>query len=175
MLTLPIDLAIVAIMKLFLLLAALAFAGPIPELSLVRQHYINAATSQESADTFYKTLEALSESHNNSTLLAYKAASIVLLAKYEGGLISKTRLFNRGTGLLEATLKKAPGDYEAHLIRLNIQDNVPWITGYTSDIKEDKAFLIKNYAKQPEDLKAFAKKYILQCRAFSKKEKEVFY
>ena len=162
-------------MKLLLFSFILLFAtAPSPELSSVREHYVSAATSQESADSFYKALENITENHNDKTLLAYKAASIVLLAKYEGGLISKTRLFNRGTNLLEVAIKKSPDNYEARLIRLNIQDNVPWITGYTGNIKEDKAFLAKNYAKQPEDLKAFTKKYILQSDAFNAKEKVSF-
>jgi hypothetical protein len=144
------------------------------ELDSIRQSYIDAAVSQKSADAFHKSFEKIPDNHDDATLLAYKAASIVLLAKYEGGLISKTRLFNRGTDLLEAVLKKAPNNYEARLIRLNIQDNVPWITGYTSEIKQDKAFLIKNYTKQDEALKAFAKKYIMQCDAFSEKEKAQF-
>jgi len=145
-----------------------------PELSSVRQSYISAAVSEADADAFHKSFETITESNNNQTLLAYKAASIVLLAKYESGLITKTRLFNRGTDLLEATIKKAPDNYEARLIRLNIQDNVPWITGYTSEIKEDKQFLIKNYAKQPDDLKEFTKKYAVQSGAFSQKEKAMF-
>jgi len=161
-------------MKVVLLCFLFLLTGPNPELHLVREHYVSAATSQESADSFYKTFESISDTHDNKTLLAYKAASIVLLAKYKSGLISKTRLFNRGASLLEVAIKKAPTNYEARLIRFNIQDNVPWITGYTSDIKDDKAFLIKNYPQQPADLKAFTKKYVMQCDAFSDKEKIAF-
>ena len=161
-------------MKLLSFCFLLFFTLHTPELSSLRAGYISAATSQVSADAFYKTLENISDNHDNQTVLAYKAASIVLLAKYESGLFSKTRLFNRGTDLLEQAIKKAPDNYEARLIRLNIQDNVPWITGYTGDIKEDKAFLIKNYTKQPNDLKAFTKAYIMQCDAFKAKEKEAF-
>lgn len=161
-------------MKLLSLCFLMLFVNPTPELSSLRISYINAATSKVSAGAFYKTLENISENHDNQTILAYKAASIVLLAKYESGIFSKTRLFNRGTDILEQAIKKAPDNYEARLIRLNIQDNVPWITGYTGDIKEDKAFLIKNYAKQPEDLKAFTKAYVMQCDAFKAKEKLSF-
>jgi hypothetical protein len=50
---------------------------------------------------------------------------------------------------------------------------VPWITGYTGQIKADKKFLLKNFDTQPADLKAFAKAYILQSGAFSKKEKRM--
>jgi len=161
-------------MKLLSLCFLWLFTNPVPELATLRVKYVSAATSQASADAFYKTLESINENHDNHTVLAYKAASIVLLAKYESGLFSKTRLFNRGTGLLELAIKKAPNNYEARLIRLNIQDNVPWITGYTGDIKEDKAFLIKNYESQPDDLKAFTKAYIMQCDAFKAKEKTAF-
>ena len=142
------------------------------ELETVRQQYINAAQSKEHADSFYNALQNVEE--GDATLMAYKAASVVLMAKYEKGLITKTRFFNRGTDMLDETIDKAPDNYEARLIRLNIQDNVPWITGYKSEIDEDKAFLIKNYTKQPKDLRAFTKKYVQQSDAFSDKEKELF-
>ncbi|WP_294820129.1 hypothetical protein [uncultured Flavobacterium sp.] len=161
-------------MKMLIALAMAVIFGMGNELSSVRQQYIDAATSQNSANTFHAGLKELKANGSNHTLMAYKAASIVLLAKYESGLISKTRLFNRGTDLLEETIEKAPNNYEARLIRLNIQDNVPWITGYTSELKTDKAFLIKNYAKQEAALKDFAKKYAQQSEAFSQKEKAMF-
>lgn len=162
-------------MKIFSLLLVLLFVNSNNyELPVVRQKYVSAAVSQESADTFHESFANVSEDHTNSTLVAYKAASKVLLAKYEDGVFAKMRFFNQGKKLLEATIKKAPDNYEARLIRLNIQDNVPWITGYTSNIKEDKAFLMKYFTKQPEDLKVFTQKYILQCDAFSAKEKAVF-
>lgn len=162
-------------MKILSLFLVLVFsASNNYELPVVRQKYINAAISQISADTFHESFESVSEDHKNTTLVAYKAASIVLLAKYEDGVFAKMRFFNQGKKLLEATIKKDPDNYEARLIRLNIQDNVPWITGYTSNLKQDKAFLIKYFGKQPEDLRLFTQKYVLQCDAFSAKEKAVF-
>tara|TARA_B100001105_G_C22280220_1_gene394987 strand:- start:40 stop:528 length:489 start_codon:yes stop_codon:yes gene_type:complete len=161
-------------MKFLPYLILLFFANPKSELISVRQQYIDAATSESSANEFHDGLKDLKANGANHTLMAYKAASIVLLAKYESGLITKTKLFNRGTDLLEEIIEKDPNNYEARLIRLNIQDNVPWITGYTSELKKDKAFLIKNYAKQDASLRDFAKKYALQSDAFSKKEKAMF-
>jgi hypothetical protein len=160
-------------MKILPLLFLLILTNTV-ELDSVRRQYIDAATSESSAGVFHATLENVKPDGSNHTLMAYKAASIVLLAKYESGLFTKTRLFNRGTDLLEETIAKAPNNYEARLIRLNIQDNVPWITGYTSDIKKDKAFLLKHYAQQEAGLKDFTKKYALQSEAFSKKEKAMF-
>ncbi len=161
-------------MKFLPLVLLFIFSNPNPELVSIRQKYVDAATSESSANEFHSDLKDLQSTGSNHTLLAYKAASIVLLAKYESGLIKKTKLFNRGTDLLEDVIEKAPNNYEARLIRLNIQDHVPWITGYTSELKEDKAFLIKNYAKQDMALRDFTKKYALQSDAFSKKEKAMF-
>lgn len=146
---------------------------PASDLAVVRKEYINAAVSEQSTNSFYKRFEDVTDTHHNTTLVAYKAVSIILKARYESGLFSKKRLFDKGTDLLDATITKDSDNYEARLIRLNVQDNVPWITGYTGKIKEDKAFLLKNYTTQPSDLKAFAKAYILQSGAFSKKEKKM--
>ncbi|WP_297334531.1 hypothetical protein [Flavobacterium sp.] len=159
-------------MKLVMLCILFLTGVSVPELRTLRENYVSAAQSEEDANNFHDSLSKIESS--NTTLMAYKAASIVLLAKYESGLITKTKLFNRGTSLLEETLKKNPDDYEARLIRLNIQDNVPWITGYKDDIDNDKAFLIKNYSKQSVDLKAFTKKYVKQSDAFTDKEKQYF-
>lgn len=161
-------------MKLLSFLFLFTFANAGTELALVRQNYISAATSAAGADTFRKSFENVNDGHGDATLVAYKAASIVLMAKYEEGVFAKMRFFNRGKDLLEATIKKSPDNYEARLIRLNIQDNVPWITGYTSKIREDKAFLMKYFAQQPYDLRLFTQKYVSQCDAFSDKEKALF-
>jgi hypothetical protein len=160
-------------MKLLPLCLLLFFAADF-ELPVVRQNYIDAAQSESSAKSFHKTFESVAETHPDATIVAYKAASQVLMAKYEGGLVKKMRYFNRGTDLLEKVIAKAPSNYEARLIRLNIQENVPWITGYTGDIDDDKEFLIKNYPKQDAELKAFTRKYVLQSDEFSDKEKAQF-
>ena len=161
--------ALCRIMKYLACLLLFFFTFEDYELAAVRQGYIDAAVSERDADAFYKRFETIADA--SPTLMAYKAASIVLLAKYESGLFTKTRLFNRGTNLLESVIKKAPDNYEARLIRLNIQDNVPWITGYTSDIKKDKAFLIRHYNLQDNGLKLFVKQYAAKSGAFTPAER----
>lgn len=159
-------------MKLYALLLLLNFI-PLSELAKAREQYVEASVSEKAAASFYKNFETVGDD-DSPALVAYKAASIVLLAKYENGIITKMKLFNRGTELLEQVIEKNPTDYEARLIRLNIQDNVPWITGYTSNLKEDKKFLIANYARQAGDLKQFAKKYAQHSDAFTAAEKAMF-
>lgn len=157
-------------MKLVPVLLLLFFTAAAQDITEVRQQYIRAAVSEGDAERFHASMQQVPD-NATATLLAYKAAATILLAKYESGLFDKSSIFNKGKKMLEAVIEKYPGNYEARLLRLNIQDNVPWITGYTSDIKKDKAFLLKHFGQQDEALKAYTKKYILQSDAFSESEK----
>lgn len=159
-------------MKLFALLLFFAFT-PVTELAGIREQYVDAATSESAAAAFHKQFESIGNK-DTPALRAYKAASIVLLAKYENGIITKMKLFNKGTELLDRVIESNPADYEARLIRFNIQDNVPWITGYTSNLKEDKRFLMANYSRQTADLKQFAKNYAEYSDGFTAAEKGMF-
>jgi hypothetical protein len=58
------------------------------------------------------------------------------------------------------------------MIRLSIQENVPGITGYKKNIKEDKKYLTAHYAEQSGALKEYLKDFVLQSKSFSEKEKQ---
>ena len=158
-------------MKLLTFILSFVLAFSMQDLASVRQKYLNARTSAEEARKLYEDLESDS---NNSTLTAYKAAALTLRAKHEKGLLTKKKLFTQGAQLLEATIKKEPDNYEARLIRLNIQENAPKITGYNKSIDEDKSFLIKKYNSQKNDLKDFTKGFIKVSTSFTKEEKAAF-
>jgi hypothetical protein len=94
-------------MKLVVMFIAFIVAGlPVGDLATIRKEYVNAAVSEQSTNNFYKRFEDVTDTHQNTTLVAYKAVSIVLKARYESGLFSKKRLFDKGTSLLDATIKK---------------------------------------------------------------------
>lgn len=144
------------------------------DIASIRQKYIGAATSQEMADELFKSLENVSDNSKDHTLVAYKAVAITLKAKYAKGLFTKKDLFNKGVTLLDALLAKKPDNYEARLLRLNIQENAPIILGYNDNIDEDKQFLIKHYKSQPSDLKQFTLDFVKVSTSFTKKEKAAF-
>lgn len=158
-------------MKLLVsLLLWMNFAGT-PDLASIRKMYADVSKSETNAKEF---TEKLSDVTNNDDkiLVAYKAASILLDSKFEKKLGEKMERFKEGAKLLESTIKSEPNNIEIRMIRLSIQENVPGITGYKKNIKEDKKFLTENYSQQNAALKGYLKDFILQSKSFSEKEKQ---
>ena len=158
-------------MKLLLtLLLFLNFVGN-PDLASVRKMYTNVTKSESNAKEFSAKLADVSN-NDDKLLVAYKAASILLDSKFEKKLKDKMDRFKEGATLLESTIKSEPNNIEIRMIRLSIQENVPAITGYRKNIKDDKKFLTEHYATQNASLKEYLKDFILQSKSFSEKEKQ---
>ncbi|RZJ66432.1 MAG: hypothetical protein EOO45_16115 [Flavobacterium sp.] len=161
-------------MKFITLFISVVLLGLFTDMASLRKQYIAAAESEQEANELHQQLESVNDASKDFTKVGYKSAAIVLKAKYAKGLLNKKNLFTKGVKLLDATIANAPGNYEIRLLRLNIQENAPGITGYTKNIKEDKAFLIKNYSSQPADLKSFTKDFVEVSESFTKQEKSLF-
>ncbi len=155
------------LMTLFLLVN---FAGT-PDLATIRKMYSDVAKSETNAKEFTEKLSGVSNS-DEKILVAYKAASILLESKFESIIGSKISRFKEGAKLLEDTLKSDPNNIEIRMIRLSIQEDVPGITGYKKNIKEDKKFITAHYAEQNAALKEYLKNFVLQSKSFSEKEKQ---
>ena len=126
-------------------------------LSDARQLFGNAGSDESAAEKFFEIAEKYSGT--NTTLLAYKGAAYAIKAKFSKGLMDKKELFKTGAGLIENSAKKEPANFEIRMIRLGIQINAPKITGYQSNISEDKTFLLKEYKNQPANLKNLFKDF----------------
>jgi len=158
-------------MKLLLsLLLWINFAGA-PDLASIRKIYPDVAKSEANAKDFTEKLSGISN-NDEKILVAYKAASILVDSKFESLIGSKISRFKEGAKLLEATLKSDPNNIEIRMIRLSIQEDVPGITGYKKNIKEDKKFITDHYAEQTGVLKEYLKDFVLQSKSFSEKEKQ---
>jgi hypothetical protein len=155
---------------LFSLLLWINFAGT-PDLGAIRKMYASVTKSEQNAIAFSDKLADVSD-NDAKTLVAYKAASILLVSRFEKKLQAKMDRFKEGAKLLEATLKSDPTNIEIRMIRLSVQENAPGITGYKKNIKEDKQYLTTHYAEQNSVLKEYLKDFILQSKSFSEKEKQ---
>lgn len=142
-----------------------------PDLTEIRKSYPTAAESQASATEFAQKLAAI-DSGDNKTLLAYKGASLAMASKFKNKISDKISTLKEGGKLIEAAVAAEPANIEIRMIRLSIQENVPAITGYKKNISEDKAFVLKNYAAQGEDLKNYLKRFIQKAKSFSAAEKQ---
>lgn len=155
---------------LFSLFLWITFIGN-PDLASIRKMYPTVTKSETNAKEFTAKLANISDD-DDKILVAYKAASVLLDSKYEKRLGEKMERFKIGAKLLESTVKSEPNNIEIRMIRLSIQENVPGITGYKKNIKEDKKFITEHYDEQNGALKEYLKNFILQSKSFSEKEKQ---
>jgi hypothetical protein len=158
-------------MKLLLSLLLWINFGGSPDLATVRKMYSSVTKSESNAKEFSAKLGDVSD-NDAKVLVAYKAASILLNSKFEKKLKDKMDRFKEGATLLESTIKSEPNNIEIRMIRLSIQENVPGITGYKKNIKEDKKYITEHYDEQNASLKEYLKDFILQSKSFSEKEKQ---
>lgn len=142
-----------------------------PDLASIRKIYPDVAKSEANAKEFTEKLSGVSN-NDEKILVAYKAASILVDSKFESIMGSKISRFKEGAKLLEATIKSDPSNIEMRMIRLSIQEDVPAITGYKKNIKEDKKFITTYYPSQSGALKEYLKDFVLQSKSFSEKEKQ---
>lgn len=158
-------------MKLFFSLILWISVLGAPDIATIRKMYPTVGKSETSAKEFTDKLASIANTDEN-ILVAYKAASILLDSKYEKNLSSKMSRFKEGAKLLESTVANEPNSVEIRMIRLSIQENVPGITGYKKNIKEDKAFVLAHVNEQNATLKEYLKAFMLQSKSFSDKEKQ---
>lgn len=144
-----------------------------PDLTDIRVMYRNAHNSQKDVLALYQKLESIVES-DEKVLVAYKGASIAMLAKYEKGTKQKTEKFKRGVALVEYAIVEDPDNIEIRFIRLSVQQNSPKVLKYKSNIEVDKNFILSNYSNiRSSGLKNYLKHYILHSNNFTEEEKNV--
>jgi hypothetical protein len=158
-------------MKLLITLFIWINFAAVPDLASIRKMYTDVPKSEANAKDFVEKLSGVSN-NDDKIMVAYKAASILLDSKYEKKIGEKISRFKEGAKLLESTIASEPNNIEIRMIRLSIQENVPGITGYKKNIKEDKKYLTAHYAEQSGLLKQYLKDFVLQSKSFSEKEKQ---
>ncbi len=160
-------------LKQFIYISFLSFFFTSPSISEIRELYKEAPNSKKITLQLVKELEAIKRT-DKAVLVAYKAASLTLLAKASKGAKSKKIYFKEGVELLEFIISKNPKNIELRFIRLTIQEKSPKFLKYKEHINEDKLF-IYNHLKSVKDsnLQAYIKGYVLQSKLFSIEEKNV--
>ena len=152
----------------------LSFSGSLPKLSEVREDYMKASGNKEIT---IKLVDLLSEvtKDDEKVYVAYKGASLTIMAKYTKAKKEKKAFFKEGAGLIEFAVLAAPKDVEIRVIRLSIQENAPKFLKYRSKLQEDKQFVLDNYNKiKLKSVQSFVRSYVLQSDSFTTSEKELF-
>jgi len=134
-----------------------SYAGvPIEQL---RKGYFSSQ-SADGKNSFYQLVQKADEA--DALQLAYKGVAIAMYAEMVDGPYDKLSYFNRGKDLLEKAIQKAPQNAELRFLRFSVQDNVPWIVGYSDQLEEDAAFIMNTLrSKKVNAQDDFWKKAIL--------------
>ena len=84
---------------------------------------------------------------------SYNTVSRILKSKYLRNPVKKVKVFKENTERLDSLVASYPKKIEIRFLRYSIQLNAPKILGYTTFVKEDYEFIIKNISHADEDLK----------------------
>lgn len=142
------------------------------DLETLRNAYAKANSSDDATRAFIQT--ASKKTSSDPAVIGYKAAAQIMEAKVTKEKNKRKTFVKTGATQLENVLKSNPNNIELRMIRLSIQENLPKIVGYSKNIKEDKNFLIANYAKQNTATKNYLKRFAMQSKSMTAAEKTSF-
>lgn len=158
---------------LFILFFTILFVVT-PDLTTIREDYINAIHSKENAEKLYNDLSEVTKS-DKRILVAYKGAVTTLKAKFAKSTKDKKELFKEGATLIEYAITEDPNDIEIRCIRLGVQENTPKVVKYRKSIPEDKQYILDHYNEIiSSNLKSYIKGFIMHSKSFTETEKSLF-
>lgn len=110
-------------------------------ISTLRKLYAEAPVKKDSFNQMKSVLDKNTE--NTPLLNGYRGCALMIEANYLINPISKLNYFNKGKKILEIAIESSKENVELRYLRFTIQAECPSILGYSDELKEDKAFLLK--------------------------------
>ena len=131
---------------LFIFITTIDSHASIPSTSEVRILYQKAAVNEEDCT---KLIELLSSPNQNFSpfYVGYKGCATMIEAKYKLNPWSKYSYFNKGRKLLEEAITKDKENIELRFLRFTIQTKAPSFLGYSKNIEDDKAAILRDLNK----------------------------
>lgn len=143
-----------------------------PDLTKIREDYINAVHSKENTEVLYNDLAEVVKS-DEKILVAYKGAVTTLKAKFAKSTKDKKELFKDGATLLEYAVSEDSSNIEIRSIRLGVQENTPKVVNYRKNISEDKQYILDHFNEiTSSNLKSYIKGFVMHSKSFTDLEKE---
>lgn len=148
--------------------------GNLPGLAELRADYIIASGNKEIITKMVDLLAEVTKG-DEKVYVAYKGATLTMMAKYAKGKNDKKTFFKEGVGLIEFAVSEDPKNIEIRVLRMSIQENAPKFLKYNTKLSEDKQFILNNYKDvKSKAVQTFVKSFVLQSDTFSASEKERF-
>lgn len=137
-------------MKIAILFVLFHLLNPHSTLDLpkVREAYEHASKDETVAKQLYARINQ--QASGSATMMGYKGAVTMVLAKFQFNPLSKLEYFNNGKSILEQAIAKDAGNIELIFIRFTVQSYAPAFLKYNKDLNRDKHFLL-THAKELTD------------------------
>jgi hypothetical protein len=140
---------------LFVFMSSNMFATPIEEL---RKLFDSAINNEQSAELLLQ--QSASNGIERNTLLGYKAATQMIMAKFYFNPWKKLHTFNNGKAQLETAIQNEPNNIELIFLRYMIQKNSPSFLHYNLKLATDKKNLLLSINNlKDQDLKSRISNY----------------
>jgi hypothetical protein len=114
-----------------------------------RVAYLNAGASDEGIKNFYT--DATTYTLNTPTDKAFKGVAIAMYAGLANTVSEKFSIFSEGKKLIEEAVAADWYNAEIRFLRFSVQAEVPFVVGYSSNLKEDAYVVIDALEKKRID------------------------
>ena len=115
--------------------------------SQLRLQYLQASKEEAVAKQFHEKMSAYNE--KDPLLLAYKAASEAVMAKYVWNPYSKLKQIKTANALYEDAVALDRDNAEIRFLRFTLQHYVPRYLNLSGQVEEDKKMIIKSLQNYP--------------------------
>jgi hypothetical protein len=135
-------------MKLFLFFVFVTVSVYSTGIEEIRNNFLTVKTIKE-ADNYIQLLEKSDLKEAN----AYKAAMLLMKAKFAFFPFNKWSYFKSGSELLDNSIANDPKNIEMRYVRFLFQSEIPKFLGYHKNIEEDCNLIITNIINSSLPLK----------------------
>lgn len=146
-------------------LSLLLFLVAVPALMSLNKKAIYSDLSSESETTISNQIKSLKKLSSTSEVRAFTGVFIMKSAQFEFAPWSKWNTFSKGKMMLEKEIHANSSNVEFRFLRLMIQENVPSVVMYSSDIEADAKIVKKSYKTLDKETQEFILKYSKKSEA----------
>src|SRR5690606_3467593 len=118
----------------------------LPDMVTVRDLFSKASVDEKANNELFDLTKSYSLSYA-PIIYAYNAAAEMTLANHTMWPTAKFDYFSSGKSKLESAIKTYPSNVEMRYIRYCVQQGCPFFLNYSSNLSEDKKYVLANLDK----------------------------
>lgn len=106
------------------------------DVETLRKVFVSASQDALKAKALYAYFDK-KKNITGATELAYKGATIALMAKFSSGPHTKLKYVNKAIEIINEAVKKEPENFEIRYLRFSVERNLPAILNSSKNIDKD--------------------------------------